>query len=248
MPIGALLRRRPGEELPETLSVTVSGAPCRIVLRRNPRASRYILRLPPGGDPVLTVPARGTLATAERFVRDQAEWLAAQLARRAAPVAFAPGGVIPFRGVEHEIVATGRLRGLVQAGEAEGRAQLRVPGAPEHLARRLTDFLRSEARRDLEEAVSRHAAALGKAPSGITLRDTRSRWGSCSSAGRLNFSWRLVLAPPAILDYVAAHEVAHLAEMNHGPRFWAVCRRLAPHTQEARDWLRREGGRLHLYG
>jgi predicted metal-dependent hydrolase len=248
MPVGTFLRRRAVEPLPEALSVTVNGAPCRIVLRRNSRAGRYILRLPPGGDPVLTVPAKGTLATAERFARDQAGWLAAQLARRSDPVAFEEGGVIPFRGVEHVIATTGRLRGLVQAGDGDDGPELRVPGAPEHLARRLTDFLRGEASRDLEEAVARHAEALGRMPSGITLRDTRSRWGSCSSTGRLNFSWRLVLAPPAILDYVAAHEVAHLAEMNHGPRFWAVCRRLAPHTDEARAWLRREGGRLHLYG
>ncbi len=235
--------------LPEAITVRLDDGEQRIELRRNANARRYILRLPAtGGDPVLTVPAKGTLATARDFAERQRDWLAAQLDRRPVAVPFAEGGLVPLRGEAHRIVAAGGFRGLVRAGERDGEAALLVPGAQEHLARRLTDWLRREARRDLERAVEAHAGTLGRRHAGIALRDTRSRWGSCTADGRLSFSWRLVLAPPAILDYVAAHEVAHLAEMNHGPRFWALCRRLAPQTEEARDWLRREGGRLHLYG
>ncbi|WP_306027766.1 M48 family metallopeptidase [Stappia sp. MMSF_3263] len=235
--------------LPEAITVALADGEQRIELRRNANARRYILRLPAtGGDPVLTVPAKGTLATARDFAERQRDWLAAQLDRRPDAVAFVAGGIVPLRGEQHRIVAAGGLRGLVRIGEQAGEAVLHVPGAPEHLARRLTDWLKREARQDLERAVELHAGALGHRHAGITLRDTRSRWGSCTSDGRLSFSWRLVLAPPFILDYVAAHEVAHLAEMNHGPRFWALCRRLAPRTEEARGWLRREGGRLHLYG
>lgn len=246
------LRRQPA--LPEEIVLEIDGREQRIALRANPRAQRYILRVPAdGGPPVLTVPRGGSLATARDFAQRQRGWLAGRLGERPEAVPFAQGGVIPLRGAAHRIVAAEGLRGLVRAEPAAERedeaiGHLLVPGAAEHIARKLTDWLKREARRDLERAVARHAAALGRAPLGLTLRDTRSRWGSCTADGRLSFSWRLVLAPPAILDYVAAHEVAHLAEMNHGPRFWAHCRRLAPHTEEARDWLKREGGRLHLYG
>lgn len=250
--------RRQQPVLPEAITLEIDGREQRIVLRANPQARRYILRVPPdGGAPVLTVPKGGTLATARDFAQRQRGWLAGRLGERPDAVAFAEGGVIPLRGAAHRIVAAGGLRGLVRAEpvlepeadmDSDVVGRLLVPGAGEHIARKLTDWLKREARRDLEGAVTRHAAALGRTPLGLTLRDTRSRWGSCTADGRLSFSWRLVLAPPSILDYVAAHEVAHLAEMNHGPRFWAHCRRLAPQTEEARDWLKREGGRLHLYG
>ena len=247
-----LHRQQPA--LPEAITLEIAGREQRIVLRGNPQARRYILRVPPDGTaPVLTVPKGGSLATAREFALRQRGWLAGRLGERPEAVPFAEGGVIPLRGAAHRIVAAGGLRGLVRAEPApetedDEVGRLLVPGAAEHIARKLTDWLKREARRDLERAVAQHAAALGRTPTALTLRDTRSRWGSCTADGRLSFSWRLVLAPPSILDYVAAHEVAHLAEMNHGPRFWAHCRRLAPHTEEARDWLKREGGRLHLYG
>nr|WP_083202388.1 SprT family zinc-dependent metalloprotease [Stappia indica] len=250
--------RRQQPALPEAITLEIAGREQRILLRGNPQARRYILRVPSdGGAPVLTVPKGGSLATAREFALRQRGWLAGRLGERPEAVPFAEGGVIPLRGAAHRIVAAGGLRGLVRAEPAPEQedeqadnevGRLLVPGAAEHIARKLTDWLKREARRDLERAVALHAAALGRTPTALTLRDTRSRWGSCTADGRLSFSWRLVLAPPSILDYVAAHEVAHLAEMNHGPRFWAHCRRLAPHTEEARDWLKREGGRLHLYG
>jgi predicted metal-dependent hydrolase len=114
--------------------------------------------------------------------------------------------------------------------------------------RRVRDFLEREAKRDLQAAVARHTAALGIPARRITVRDTRSRWGSCSAKGYLNFSWRLILAPPFVLDYLAAHEVAHLKEMNHSPRFWREVHALCPRTEEAERWLKRHGTDLHRYG
>ena len=235
--------------LPEAITVALAGGEQRIELRRNANAGatscgcrqRGAIRCSPfrrrGRSPRhATSPSASATGSPH----------SSNAGRTRSPLPR--GGLVPLRGEPHRIAAAGGLRGLVRVGEQAGEAVLHVPGAEEHLARRLTDWLKREARQDLSRAVELHADALGHRHAGITLRDTRSRWGSCTSDGRLSFSWRLVLAPPFILDYVAAHEVAHLAEMNHGPQFWALCRRLAPRTEEARGWLRREGGRLHLYG
>src|SRR6185436_13442685 len=106
-----------------------------------------------------------------------------------------------------------------------------------HVARRVREFLEREARRDLAEAVIRHTAALGVPARRLTVRDTTSRWGSCSAKGCLSFSWRLILAPPFVLDYLAAHEVAHLVELNHSPKFWRLVKRLYPDFARAKAWL-----------
>jgi predicted metal-dependent hydrolase len=130
-----------------------------------------------------------------------------------------------------------------------GAGIVTVPGAPEHVGRKLTDFLKKEAKREIAELARIKSAAIGRQVKGLTLRDTRSRWGSCSAAGRLAFSWRLFLAPDWVLDYVVAHEVAHLKEMNHGPRFWALCAALTEtDPKAARAWLKQHGGSLHAYG
>jgi predicted metal-dependent hydrolase len=131
------------------------------------------------------------------------------------------------------------------ASDPDGTAVLVVPGDRDHLRRRVEDYLRVVARADLAAAVARHAGTLGVTPKAVRLKDTTSRWGSASSSGTLSFSWRLAMAPPFVLDYLAAHEVAHLMEMNHSARFWAICRRLAPRTEEAQAWLREHGRSLH---
>ena len=114
--------------------------------------------------------------------------------------------------------------------------------------RRVSDFFKREARRDLEAAVARHTVALGLPARGVGLRDPVSRWGSCSATGSLNFSWRLVMAPPFVLDYLAAHEVAHLVHLDHSPRFWALTRSLSSDVDRAEAWLTRQGAQLHKYG
>ncbi len=123
-----------------------------------------------------------------------------------------------------------------------------VAGERAHLSRRLHDFLKREARRDLTEASRRYAAALDVSIGRITLRDTASRWGSCSSSGALSYSWRLIFAPPFVLDYLAAHEIAHRREMNHGPRFWKAVDMLYPDRERAERWLKVHGPELHRYG
>lgn len=121
-------------------------------------------------------------------------------------------------------------------------------GDPRHTPRRVQDFLKREASADLESAVAHYTQALGVRARSTTLRDQRTRWGSCASSGRLNFSWRLILAPPHVLDYLAAHEVCHLREMNHSDRFWALVYGVCPATDAAEAWLKANGAGLHRYG
>ena len=123
-----------------------------------------------------------------------------------------------------------------------------VAGQREHAPRRLQDWLTGQARKDLSDRVAHHAGALGLRPRRISVRDQTSRWGSCSSTGQLCFSWRLVLAPRHVLDYVAAHEVAHLAEMNHSTRFWALVARTFHDMGRSKAWLNAHGRELHCYG
>lgn len=240
---------RPPVAEPASFRVRIGLEEILVNLRRNPRARRYTLRVRAATrDVVLTLPARGTVNEAYDFAHRHAGWIKVRLDRLPQTVAFAPGAVIPLRGVPHRIVHAPTARGTVWTGEDEGRPVLMVAGEAAHIARRLTDFLKREARRDLVEASRRHAATLGVTIARVTLRDTASRWGSCSAQGALSYSWRLIFAPPEVLDYLAAHEVAHRREMNHGPRFWATVDRLFPARARAEAWLKAHGAELHRYG
>lgn len=221
-----------------------------VELRRAPTARRLTLRVRSAHrDAVLTVPSRTSLGTARAFAERHVDWLRERLARLPEPVPFVDGALIPVRGTSHRVVAKTAGRGLTRAvKDPAGKPTIVVAGPPEHLARRVTDFLKREARRDLEAAVAKHAATLRVNPGKIRLGDATSRWGSCSPRGGLAFSWRLILAPPHVLDYLAAHEVAHRREMNHGPRFWATVARLRPDYEISEAWLRAHGAGLHRYG
>lgn len=236
--------------LPDHIEIDAGDTPVKIRLRANARAQRYLLRLPADhSGPVLTVPKGGDLSRAERFARQHIDWLVERLEGRPDQVALHPGDFVPLRGEDHLIVPTGKLRGLVAIGTADcGSRALFVPGADDHIPRKVTSWLKGQAKADLTARAEYHAAKIGKKIAAISVRDTKSRWGSCASNGRLSFSWRLILAPPEILDYVAAHEVAHLKEMNHSDRFWKLCVELAPQTPDARIWLKEHGLRLHGYG
>jgi hypothetical protein len=213
-----------------------------ITLRRSARARRFSLRLSAlDGRVTLTLPARAPLRAAEDFARAHEDWLRKALARQPRRQVLAAGAVLPVEGAALVLVP-GPGRGVKRQGDS-----LVVGGDPATLGPRLAAWLKAQARDRLARAADRHAAALGRRVAGLTLRDPRSRWGSCTADGRLMFSWRLILAPPAVLDYVAAHEAAHLVEMNHAPQFWALVDGLCPGWPAQRDWLRREGAALHAW-
>lgn len=233
---------------PSATEALIDGKLVIVAVRVSQRARNYRLSVPHVGGPVLTVPRYGSWREAESFLNRQLDWLAARLKRAAKPVTFRAGVRIPVRGVQHRIVATGAIRGRVEAYEEDGQAFLAVPGEPEHRARRLTDWLKAEAQRDLSRRVAVHARHLEVDVKSISLRSQTTRWGSCSTSGRLNFNWRLVMAPPFVLDYVAAHEVAHLVEMNHSERFWDTVRQTLPTMERGQVWLRNHGRQLMVYG
>ena len=229
---------------PVSFPILAGDSMVEVTVRRNARARRYTLRLDRRGDgAVVTIPRRGTIAEAKAFVARHAGWIAERLAARL-EMAEVPLAV-PIRGVDHRIESTGSPRGRIRLLALEDGPAVEVPGEAPHVRRRLVDHLKKEARADLASAVARHAATLGVRPTAIRLKDTTSRWGSASARGVLAFSWRLIMAPPFVLDYVAAHEVAHLKEMNHSNRFWTICERLCPATEPAKDWLKKNGAGLH---
>jgi predicted metal-dependent hydrolase len=236
------------KKFPEATEARVDGRLVAIAVRVSTRARSYRLSIPHYGAPVLTVPRHGRWSEAQAFLNRQTGWLAARLKRSGQPVAFAAGERIPVRGIEHLIVATGKLRGRVEPGEVDGVPVLLVPGEVPHRGRRLTDWLKLEAQADLEARVAAHAARLGVTVTSVRLRAQSTRWGSCSSSGRLNFNWRLILAPDFVLDYVAAHEVAHLVEMNHSAAFWETVARTLPTMARGRSWLKAHGRQLMAYG
>lgn len=214
--------------------------PVPVILRRSARARRLSLRISGSdGRVTLTLPLRARLGDGLAFLREREGWLRGHLARAPTLIQPAFGTTIPFEG-HLLLLSPGEGRRVVLDGN-----RLLLPSDPDRLAARLGAFLRATARDRITAACDRHARALGQPFRKITLRDPRSRWGSCTSGGDLMMSWRLVLAPPRVLDYVAAHEVAHLARMDHSPQFWAVVATLCPGFEEPRDWLRREGAGLH---
>ncbi|WMS41559.1 SprT family zinc-dependent metalloprotease [Acuticoccus sp. MNP-M23] len=233
----------------ERLVAEISGAPVTIDVKRVTRAKRMTLRIPPGdANPVVTIPFRASLRNVEPFVRQQRNWLAARLAERCPAAPFADGAEIPFRGELVRIVWQPGTRGTVREGRVDGAPVLLVSGDAAHITRRVSDFMRRSARADLEVAVAEFAAMVGRRPTAIRIKDTRAQWGSCTPAGVLSFSWRLVLAPPSVLRYVAAHEVAHLIELNHSADFWALNEKLDPNHECARLWLKTHGRTLHAVG
>jgi predicted metal-dependent hydrolase len=218
-----------------------------ITYKRHAAARRFTLRMARDGSGfTMTLPRRASMMDARAFALKSEAWMLKALARRVRPVEIADGAVIMLRGVEHRILATGKVRGLV-VHDAEART-LHVPGATGHLERRLVDWLKAEAAHDLDVASTKYALAMGARFRKLNVRDQKSRWGSCSSDGVLNFSWRLILAPSSVLDYVAAHEVAHLREMNHSMRFWRLVLKHCPDSRNAKTWLKLYGNRLHALG
>jgi predicted metal-dependent hydrolase len=230
------VRRQAAElDLGAPLSIRVSARARRIALRIDAAERRVELVLPRG------VPASHGL----RFLATKRGWVASRLRGLRPPVPFVEGAIIPLLGVPHRIR---REFDPTAPPVAIVAGEIRVRGEPEHLTRRVRDHIVAVASKEFTRRARRLAAGIGKDVARVSVRDTKSRWGSCSGRASLSFSWRLIFAPEAVIDYVVAHEVAHLAEMNHGPRFWRLVESLAPGSTGPRAWLKRHRNQLFSYG
>ncbi len=227
-------------------SVHVDGVSLPVKVIENDRAKRLTLRITPSGDGLrVSTPGHVGDDDIEDFVHRNHNWIAARLARLPKKTVPSIGAIIPYQGVDHHIVGTGTLRGVVEPRLVDGIHELHVPGDEHSVPRRLVNWLKERAREELNVAVDRHASQISVRPKQIRITDTTSRWGSCSSTRTLSFSWRIIMAPEPVLNYLAAHEVAHLVEMNHSERFWSLTRQLCPDTDGQKNWLRINGAKLH---
>ncbi|MAN45146.1 MAG: M48 family metallopeptidase [Alphaproteobacteria bacterium] len=223
------------------------GHKIKVRLEVNSKARRLILRLDERRrEAVAIAPTRRQIKDAAAFAAERVDWISSRLQHLPEIVSFEEGSIISYRGKPCHLTAEGdgRLARMIP-GEIP---TLSAPGDPETLDQRVLRYLKKQARADITRAVKRHAATLGVEYKGISVKDTRSRWGSCTADGQLSFSWRLIMAPSDVLDYVAAHECAHLLEMNHSPRFWAHVATCCPDWKRLRSWLRTHGMELQAAG
>jgi predicted metal-dependent hydrolase len=251
MSLRALLTPKP--RLDHGDQIEIDGLPLR--LRVHASARRISLRLDSRERIVVaTAPDRARLPDAVAFARQRRAWIATQLARLPEPVRFAPGRIILVEGEPCRLErAAMRIRPTFKPATAEEGARLLAYEDGDVFARAVVRGLRALATERLAARTAVHAAALGQPMPQMSLTDAKSRWGSCRQAHRgepaqIRYSWRLILAPPAVLDYVAAHECAHLIEANHGPGFWAINARLHPALKTSRAWLKSHGTSLHAAG
>lgn len=231
-------------------SIEAGGLDVAVAIRYDKRARRMILRMHPDHlGAVVTLPPGIPQGQGVAFARRKRDWIAARAHMAATSLAFAHNAIIPVRGRPHRIIHRPGDHNTIGCEDAPDTvARLVFHGDERRLAQHVRHWLKTEARHDLARSSHRYGAAMGLAYRRLVVRDQKSRWGSCSSRSTLSYSWRLILAPPAILDYVVVHEVAHLAHMNHGPRFQALVRRHCPRADEYHLWLRENGPRLHGYG
>jgi predicted metal-dependent hydrolase len=242
------MRHRPRSQLARRELLRIDGESVAVTVRHNPRARRIIIKVHPStGEVTVVAPSRRTFDHALDFARSQSDWIARRLAKVPRVVELELGATVLFHGEEHLVTPCARGPAPVWIEEIDGARFIRVGGRAEHAPRRLVDFLKREARRTLGARVADLAERASVVPKRITVRDTVSRWGSCSTERSLSFSWRLVLAPQFVLDYVVAHEIAHLRHMNHGPRFWQLVHKLTDDADAAQIWLEHNGPLLHRY-
>lgn len=226
--------------------IEIDGASFPVQVKENDRAKRITLRLSPNGDMAkVTTPSHVSDDAIEEFVSRNRNWLSTRISRMPDRIELKLGETIPYRGIDHKIILSGKVRGTVRAIIQDGEHYLEVPGDEASTPRKLLAFLKKEARRELDRIVNAHSTSIGIRPKQLRITDTTSRWGSCSSTRTLSFSWRIIMAPPEVLNYLAAHEVAHLKEMNHSENFWKLTRELCPDTDIQKSWLRVNGAKLH---
>ena len=226
------------ERMPDRIELDGRSVP--LAFREHPTAKRLIMRLTPDGGVLVTMPRRTRRGVVLEFVERHRAWASARLAERDVVPAIGDGATLMLRGKPLALRHRAELRAS-RLVHQDGGDELHIGGQAQFMGRRVKDFLVREARRDLAVAVERHAERVGLRPRAMAIKDTSSRWGSCTADRRLSFSFRIVMAPPEVLDYLAAHEVAHFVHMNHGDGFWALCRELCPGTERGRRWLKREG-------
>lgn len=223
-------------------TIQLGEPPIDVTLKHSARAKRLSLRVSGvDGRVSLTLPHRASIREAQAFLHSKEDWIRGHLDRQPDATLIRPGAVIPVEG-HPRLIAETRTRAVKLMDD-----HILIPPGEDKASARVRAFLKILARDRLAEASARYATQLGRPFGKISLRDTRSRWGSCTSEGNLMYSWRLILAPAEVLDYVAAHEVAHLAEMNHSTAFWNEVSRLMPGYKAPRTWLRTHGGGLHRF-
>lgn len=226
-------------------SIYVTGLPRPLVVMRAPRARRVRIRVDARkGEAVLVLPPRAALREGRDFAQSNAAWLRARLAELPPRVAFEPGVEISVGGTSYVLRWDRHAPARVHAVGA----LIIVGGEREQFAHKVTEWLKRRARERITRRAEALAERIEKKIRRVSIRDPRARWGSCTHKGDLSFSWRLILAPAYVLDYVVAHEVAHLAHLNHGPNFWRLVEKLMPDYAEARAWLDGHGPELQRYG
>lgn len=217
----------------------------RVRERINPRARRISLRVDAAASTIVLVrPRRAGAETVIRFVSTQRQWIARQIAALPTGPRLDDGSVVSILGADLVL----RHRASARGGVRRDSGELIVSGAREHLARRLRDWLKSEAKRELGHMARELASRLGRPLKRLVIRDPKTRWGSCGPDGAISLSWRLMLAPHHVARYVVAHEIAHLQHMNHSAAFWRTVDSLVPDRAAARAWLRANGPALHQFG
>ncbi len=217
-------------------------------LEINARARRISVRIDSKHhEAVIVSPNKRSVNAALNFAEDRVDWIASKLSELPRRNALNIGDTALYRGDLYVIepALSGRS---VRIDVTDGERRILVPGKPDTAGQRVVGFLRASARSDFSERVAIHAQTLNVRPASISIKDTRTRWGSCSSRGNLNFSWRLICAPSFVLDYVAAHECAHLIEMNHSKAFWNLVDKCIADVPRARRWLNDNGQALHAIG
>jgi predicted metal-dependent hydrolase len=239
---------RTGQRLPLE-PVTAGGETLQLRLSVNPRARRISIRIDArAGEAVAIAPSERRLSEAVAFARSKAGWIAERLEARVEGQPLTPGQIILLHGVETRLEATGTNGAARLTADGVGPV-IRSGGEGEAFARRVENLLKREARAQLVARTEVHLKALNQRPVKVSVVDTRSRWGSCSPHNRsIRYSWRMVMAPPAVLDYLAAHEVAHLVHADHSPAYWAVVHGLVGDHRPFRAWLKAHGQALHAVG
>lgn len=223
-------------------SFAIGTPPIEITYTMNPRARRLSLRISNRtGAAKMTLPRGVALREAMAFAQSKENWLRKHMSHIQPARAPEFGDDMLLDGASYELVP-GVKRGVILQGD-----KMHVKTAAQTLSPPLKAFYKSLARDRFWTASEHYAALINRKIKGISLRDTKSRWGSCSHDGRLMYSWRLVMAPRAVQDYVAAHEVCHLIEMNHSDRYWALVDSIYPDHKPQRAWLRKNGQSLHQY-